>query len=69
LIYYYCDPCKQPGAIIDAHSPEWELFDLDKDPYELHNIYSDPANQELVQNLKQELARQQALVKDLPFES
>lgn len=69
LIYYYCDPCKQPGAIVDAHQPEWELFDLDTDPYELHNVYSNAANQELVKKLKLELAQQQALVKDSPFET
>ena len=29
---------------------QWELFDLTKDPKELHNIYADPAAQETVRS-------------------
>ncbi len=43
LIYFYN---------IDA----WELFDLQEDPDELNNIYSDPDNGELISVLKEELA-------------
>ena len=35
----------------------WELFDLDKDPNELRNVYSDPAYAATVKNLKAELMR------------
>ncbi len=34
----------------------WELYDLEKDPYELTNIYSDPAYDEVITKLKAELA-------------
>jgi arylsulfatase A-like enzyme len=34
---------------------EWELFDLQSDPYELVNVYSDPAYANVVDDLKTEL--------------
>ena len=36
---------------------EWELFDLQKDPQELRNVYSDPAYAIVVADLKRELNR------------
>ena len=36
---------------------EWELFDLEKDPNELRNVYSDPAYAPVVEKLKAELDR------------
>jgi arylsulfatase A-like enzyme len=36
---------------------EWELYDLDKDPDEMKNVYADPAYADLVADLKQELDR------------
>jgi len=36
---------------------EWELFDLAKDPLELHNLYGQPAHERLTAELKVELAR------------
>jgi arylsulfatase A-like enzyme len=45
LIHFYHD--------IDA----WELYDLEKDPNELHNVYADPAYSAQVTELKEELAR------------
>ncbi|MGC4034735.1 MAG: sulfatase [Chitinophagaceae bacterium] len=33
----------------------WELFDLKKDPNELHNIFNVPGNEKLVEDLKQRL--------------
>lgn len=43
---------------------QWELYDLVKDPQELHNIYSDPGQQPLVEKLKSELYRLKKEVKD-----
>ena len=45
LIHFYYD--------IDA----WELYDLEKDPNELNNIYSDPSYTGVVNQLKTELER------------
>ena len=42
LIYYYADALGQAGAIDETYEPEWELFDLENDPCELHNVYGDP---------------------------
>ncbi len=36
---------------------EWELFDLQTDPREMHNLYRDPAHGEVVGDLKAELLR------------
>jgi len=35
----------------------WELFDLEKDPHEMHSVYDDPAYADVVKELKGELAR------------
>jgi arylsulfatase A-like enzyme len=35
--------------------PFWELFDLEKDPLELHNLYRDPEHQGEVTSLKGQL--------------
>jgi arylsulfatase A-like enzyme len=43
---------------------QWEMFDLVKDPDELHNLYNDPAQQEVVAKLKTELYRLKKEVKD-----
>jgi arylsulfatase A-like enzyme len=43
---------------------QWEMYDLVKDPDELHNLYSDPAQKEVVAKLKTELYRLKKEVKD-----
>ena len=43
---------------------EWELYDLQKDPNELNNIYNDPANADVVKKLKAELSRLREKFKD-----
>jgi arylsulfatase A-like enzyme len=57
LIYYYGQACGQPGAADEPTEPEWELFDLEKDPLELRNVYSDPAYAGEVKQLAAELDR------------
>lgn len=47
LMHFYYD--------IDA----WELYDLEKDPRELNNVYNDPAYANVVKDLKSELKRLQ----------
>ena len=68
LIYYYADALDQLGAIDESYEPEWELFDLDNDPHELHNVYADPAYGAVVVELKAELHLLQAEVGDTEFE-
>jgi arylsulfatase A-like enzyme len=43
---------------------QWEMYDLGRDPDELHNLYSDPAQQETVAQLKAVLYRLKKEVKD-----
>ena len=48
---------------------QWELFDLAKDPLEMKNVYEDPAYAATVKDLKAELARLQAELKDDPADA
>ncbi len=57
LIYYYAQALGTSGSTDDSKPPEWELFDLEKDPYEMHSVYADPEYAGVVDELKQELTR------------
>ena len=52
LIHFYHD--------IDA----WELYDLEKDPHELRNVFGDPSYAAVRHSLEAELARLQTLYQD-----
>jgi arylsulfatase A-like enzyme len=66
LIYYYGEAL---GMNKQAPTePEWELFDLEADPYEMNNVYRDPAYVNAVQQLKDELHLLQAKVNDTPVQ-
>ncbi|MBS1907650.1 MAG: sulfatase [Actinobacteria bacterium] len=43
LIYYYADGMGLPNTGDTSYPPEWELFDLEKDPFELTSVHLDPA--------------------------
>jgi arylsulfatase A-like enzyme len=43
----------------------WELYDLKKDPKEMHNLYDDPKYQTIVANLKEHLKALQLKYKDV----
>jgi arylsulfatase A-like enzyme len=43
---------------------QWELFDLEKDPRELKNVYADPSYAETVRMLKTEMGRLKKELKD-----
>lgn len=38
---------------------KWELYDLNKDPHEMHNIYGQPGTEKLTKRLMTELIRLQ----------
>ena len=44
---------------------QWELFDLVNDPYELHNLYGDPAHEALTKALQEQLATLKREVQDV----
>lgn len=45
---------------------EWELYDRQKDPSEMNNVYDDPAYSEVVKELKIKLEEQRNKYKDSP---
>lgn len=60
LIYYY--GCNYDGGY--QTPPGWELYDLQHDPKETVNLYYDPANADLVTELKERLAAARTRVGD-----
>jgi arylsulfatase A-like enzyme len=64
LIFYYGKALGMTGAKNEDTVPEWELFDRQKDPRQLRNVYNDPAYQQVVSDLKTELERLRAELKD-----
>jgi len=80
LIYYYYDGLGEPGTEQGTSNPanlpvpeldfepEWELFDLEKDPHEMKNVYADGEYAQVVKELTAELARLQEKFGDQPYE-
>lgn len=77
LIYYYADGMGIPdndqfGKVLDGgitimkREPEWECFDLDADPHEMRNVYTDPAYAGIIASLKQEMHDLQRACGDEP---
>jgi arylsulfatase A-like enzyme len=64
LIYYYGKALGTAGSIDRDTAPEWELFDMRKDPHEMKNVYGDPSNEKVVTELKKELARLRKVYRD-----
>jgi arylsulfatase A-like enzyme len=54
LIFYYGLPITGSE---NATLPAWELYDMEKDPHEMNNVYSDPAYAGAREKLKDELKR------------
>ena len=55
LIYYYARSLGKTGTGNKPLVPEWELYDLKKDPLEMNNIYQLPSSHKLIKKLKSEL--------------
>ena len=53
-----------PEGTEETTWPQWELFDLQNDKYELKNVYDDPDYADVVKELKNELARLRKELKD-----
>ena len=69
LIFFYNDGQDIPGTGSFTYPPEWELYDLSTDPYELTNVYGDPSYLEIREELKLRLWHAQAAVGDAPHPS
>ena len=66
LIYYYGKPLGAAGALPKETPPEWELFDLEKDPHEMNSVYGDPKYAKIQQQLTREMYRLQKECGDAP---
>lgn len=66
LIYWYNDPLDQPGANPGGEPPEWELFDCERDPFELHNRATDPAYADAFARMLAKLDAKMAEIGDIP---
>lgn len=64
LIYYYGESLGAADSVDEFRTPEWELFDLEKDPYEMNNVYTHPDYVDVVKEMKEELNRLKEKVKD-----
>lgn len=60
LIYYYGEALGTTESIDEPTPSEWELFDLEKDPMEMHNVYAEPEYADVVRELTDELYRLKA---------
>ncbi|XVU25999.1 sulfatase family protein [Actinoplanes sp. CA-054009] len=69
LIYFYNDGFGIPGCGAGTYPPEWELYDLDADPAELHNVYDEPAYTGIREELKVAMWREQVRLGDEPHPS
>ena len=69
LIYWYNQECGEPGANPGSDPPEWELFDLERDPYEMVNRYRDPDYADTVRDMTRRLNEKMAAIGDTPIHS
>nr|WP_272209622.1 sulfatase/phosphatase domain-containing protein [Marinicella sp. W31]MDC2875439.1 DUF4976 domain-containing protein [Marinicella sp. W31] len=66
LIYWYNDPLDQIGATSGDEPPEWELFDCEADPFELHNRAGDPEYADIFRIMVEKLDRKMTEIGDTP---
>jgi len=51
------DPVQKISEDFAPTKPEWELFDLEKDPQEMNNVYDNPGYADVRRKLKEDLLR------------
>jgi len=66
LIYWYNQDFGETGANPGTDEPQWELFDLRKDPLELFNVYHDPAYAQVVKEMTGKLDAEMLRIGDVP---
>lgn len=64
LTFYYGLPLDASGALDSPTPAGWELYDLEKDPFETKNVYESPEYQEVVQKMKVQLEQAKIKYKD-----
>jgi arylsulfatase A-like enzyme len=66
LIYYYGKALGMTGSGPQDTQPDWELFDVQNDPREMHNLYHDLGYEDVVRRLTAELEQRQREAGDRP---
>ncbi len=66
LIYWYNEGFDLPGTNHGGEDKEWELFDCEKDPLELFNVYADPDYRDVVKAMTRALEAKMAEIGDEP---
>jgi len=64
LIFFYGLPLNTNGSFPQKIPPCWEMYDLKKDPHEMHNVYNDPAYAQKQSELKNQLLELKKQYKD-----
>lgn len=64
LAFFYGQPLGKPGAGKKSTTPNWEFYDLEKDPKEGRNAYGDLGYADIIKEMKIELLKQKELVGD-----
>lgn len=67
LIYWHNQDCGDEGSNPGTGKPEWELFDLERDPSEMRNVYHDPQYADAVAEMTRKLDREIARIGDIPL--
>ena len=57
-------PLDATGAVQKETPPGWELYDLERDPQELHNVYEDIEYQDVCKRLKVKLENVKKFYRD-----
>lgn len=55
LTFYYGKALGRTGTKELDYTPDWELYDLKKDPAQMHNVYHEKGNEQLIHKLKTKL--------------
>lgn len=66
LIYWYNEGYQLPGTNHGGEDREWELFDCEKDPLELFNVYTETSYQEIVVEMTKILEKKMTEIGDVP---
>ena len=64
LIFYYAMPLDASGAVDKEMKPGWELYDLEKDPFELKNVYDEPEYAQIKKDMIEKLNEAKIKFKD-----
>ncbi|GKX27960.1 acetylglucosamine-6-sulfatase [Vallitalea longa] len=67
LIFYYGLGLDASGASSEKTPSGWELYDMENDPKELHNLYDNPSYIETIKELKEKLIELKAKYKDQDY--